>query len=112
MQCGIMLCVISLQWVLFGYSLAFGPDQGFQFVGLTAWQTVITRRWRVIYRLLQAAASTFQRGDTLLKSLVVCAICYDDARGRLQAACERLEGARLEVTDGRKIAGRGQRCRI
>jgi Amt family ammonium transporter len=29
MQCGIMLCVISLQWVLFGYSLAFGPDQGF-----------------------------------------------------------------------------------
>ena len=52
------------------------------------------------------------RGDTLLKSLVVCAICYDDARGRLQAACERLEGARLEVTDGRKIAGRGQRCRI
>src|SRR3982750_163420 len=22
------LCVISLQWVLFGYSLAFGPDKG------------------------------------------------------------------------------------
>lgn len=29
MQCGIALCVVSLQWVLFGYSLAFGPGQGF-----------------------------------------------------------------------------------
>jgi len=26
MQCFIILCVISLQWMLFGYSLAFGPD--------------------------------------------------------------------------------------
>jgi Amt family ammonium transporter len=26
MQCFIILCVISLQWVMFGYSLAFGPD--------------------------------------------------------------------------------------
>ena len=26
MQCFIILCVISMQWVLFGYSLAFGPD--------------------------------------------------------------------------------------
>ncbi len=26
MQCFVILCVISLQWVLFGYSLAFGPD--------------------------------------------------------------------------------------
>jgi Amt family ammonium transporter len=26
MQCFILLCVVSLQWVLFGYSLAFGPD--------------------------------------------------------------------------------------
>jgi len=26
MQCIIILCIISLQWVLFGYSLAFGPD--------------------------------------------------------------------------------------
>lgn len=38
MQCGIMLCVISLQWVLFGYSLAFGPGKGFwgglQWLGL------------------------------------------------------------------------------
>ncbi len=26
MQCFIIVCVISIQWVLFGYSLAFGPD--------------------------------------------------------------------------------------
>ncbi|TAN37492.1 MAG: ammonium transporter [Verrucomicrobia bacterium] len=26
MQCFILACVISIQWVLFGYSLAFGPD--------------------------------------------------------------------------------------
>src|SRR5271157_4816221 len=26
MQCFIILCVISLQWILYGYSLAFGPD--------------------------------------------------------------------------------------
>ena len=26
MQCFIILCMISLQWILFGYSLAFGPD--------------------------------------------------------------------------------------
>jgi Amt family ammonium transporter len=26
MQCFIILCVISLQWIWFGYSLAFGPD--------------------------------------------------------------------------------------
>ncbi|MFH0947846.1 MAG: hypothetical protein V1833_02465 [Elusimicrobiota bacterium] len=25
MQCFIVLCVLSLQWVLFGYSLAFSP---------------------------------------------------------------------------------------
>ncbi|HNV45467.1 MAG TPA: ammonium transporter [Spirochaetota bacterium] len=28
MQCMVILCVISVQWVLFGYSLAFGPDVG------------------------------------------------------------------------------------
>jgi Amt family ammonium transporter len=26
MQCFILICMITLQWVLFGYSLAFGPD--------------------------------------------------------------------------------------
>ena len=29
MQCFIILCVISIQWVLFGYSLSFGPGKGF-----------------------------------------------------------------------------------
>jgi len=29
MQCFIIMCVISLQWVLFGYSLSFGPSKGF-----------------------------------------------------------------------------------
>lgn len=28
MQCITLLCVISIQWILFGYSLAFGPDIG------------------------------------------------------------------------------------
>jgi len=28
MQCMVILAVISIQWVLFGYSLAFGPDKG------------------------------------------------------------------------------------
>jgi len=28
MQCLMILCLISLQWVVFGYSLAFGPDKG------------------------------------------------------------------------------------
>jgi ammonium transporter, Amt family len=28
MQCMVILCIISLQWILFGYSLAFGPDRG------------------------------------------------------------------------------------
>jgi Amt family ammonium transporter len=36
MQCMIILCLVSLQWVLFGYSLAFGPDiKGL--VGSLAW---------------------------------------------------------------------------
>ncbi len=28
LQCLIILCIISIQWILFGYSLAFGPDKG------------------------------------------------------------------------------------
>ncbi len=39
MQCVTILCVLSLQWVLFGYSLAFAPGKGFfgglQWVGLS-----------------------------------------------------------------------------
>jgi Amt family ammonium transporter len=36
MQCLMILCVISLQWVLFGYSLSFGPDRG-SFIGSLDW---------------------------------------------------------------------------
>ncbi len=36
MQCMMILCLVSLQWVVFGYSLAFGPDvKGL--VGNLAW---------------------------------------------------------------------------
>ena len=35
MQCFIILCILSLQWVLFGYSLAFGP--GNPFIGGLSW---------------------------------------------------------------------------
>jgi len=38
MQCFILLCVISVQWVLYGYSLSFAPGKGFwgslEWVGL------------------------------------------------------------------------------
>ncbi len=38
MQCFIIMCVLTLQWVLFGYSLAFAPSKGFwgglQWLGL------------------------------------------------------------------------------
>ncbi len=36
MQCFMLLGVISIQWVLFGYSLAFGPDHG-GFIGGLSW---------------------------------------------------------------------------
>ncbi len=29
MQCFIIMCVLSIQWVLFGYSLSFAPSEGF-----------------------------------------------------------------------------------
>lgn len=37
MQCFIILCLIGLQWVLFGYSLAFGPDTGYGIIGGFDW---------------------------------------------------------------------------
>jgi Amt family ammonium transporter len=37
MQCFIIACVISLQWVLYGYSLAFGPDTGLGIIGSLKW---------------------------------------------------------------------------
>ncbi|RJQ31617.1 MAG: ammonium transporter [Peptococcaceae bacterium] len=36
MQSFIIICLVSVQWVLFGYSLAFGPDQG-HLVGTLEW---------------------------------------------------------------------------
>jgi Amt family ammonium transporter len=36
MQCLMILCIVSLQWVLFGYSLSFGPDKG-SFIGGLEW---------------------------------------------------------------------------
>ena len=36
MQSFFMLCMVSVQWVLFGYSLAFGPDVG-HFIGNLSW---------------------------------------------------------------------------
>jgi len=38
MQCFMILCLISVQWVAFGYSLAFGPDAGGKgIIGSLAW---------------------------------------------------------------------------
>ena len=34
MQCFMILCIISIQWVFFGYSLSFGPDKGSVIGGL------------------------------------------------------------------------------
>jgi Amt family ammonium transporter len=36
MQCFIVICLVSVQWVLFGYSLSFGPDQG-HLIGALNW---------------------------------------------------------------------------
>ncbi len=37
MQCFLIVCMISLQWGLFGYSLAFGPDSGQGLIGGFEW---------------------------------------------------------------------------
>ena len=36
MQCFIIMCLVSVQWVLFGYSFAFGPDLG-HLIGSLKW---------------------------------------------------------------------------
>ncbi len=36
MQCFILMCLIGVQWVLFGYSIAFGPDLG-HLIGSLKW---------------------------------------------------------------------------
>lgn len=37
MQCFFIMCLVSLQWVLFGYTLAFGPDAGHGIIGSLQW---------------------------------------------------------------------------
>lgn len=37
MQCFFIMCLVGLQWVLFGYSLAFGPDTGYGIIGGLQW---------------------------------------------------------------------------
>lgn len=37
MQCFVIMCLITLQWVLAGYSLAFGPDTGYGIIGGLNW---------------------------------------------------------------------------
>ena len=37
MQCFFIMCLVSLQWVLFGYSLSFGPDMGKGLIGTLEW---------------------------------------------------------------------------
>jgi Amt family ammonium transporter len=36
MQCMTVICIVTLQWVLFGYSLSFGPDHN-GWIGTLAW---------------------------------------------------------------------------
>jgi len=36
MQCFILMCLVGVQWILFGYSLSFGPDLG-HFIGNLDW---------------------------------------------------------------------------
>lgn len=36
-QCFAIICLVSLQWVLFGYSLSFGPDTGYGIIGNLEW---------------------------------------------------------------------------
>ncbi|MBN2515519.1 MAG: ammonium transporter [Deltaproteobacteria bacterium] len=37
MQCFFIMCLVSLQWVLFGYSLSFAPDAGYGLIGGLQW---------------------------------------------------------------------------
>ena len=36
-QCFAIICLVSLQWVLFGYSLSFSPDTGYGIIGGLDW---------------------------------------------------------------------------
>jgi ammonium transporter, Amt family len=37
MQCFIIMCLIGVQWVIYGYSLSFGPDTGLGIIGSLDW---------------------------------------------------------------------------
>jgi ammonium transporter, Amt family len=37
MQCFIVMCLIGVQWVIYGYSIAFGPDIGHGIIGSLDW---------------------------------------------------------------------------
>jgi ammonium transporter, Amt family len=37
MQCFVIMCLVTIQWVLAGYSLAFGPDTGWGVIGGLQW---------------------------------------------------------------------------
>ena len=37
MQCFFIMCLVGLQWVVFGYSLAFAPDTGYGIIGGLQW---------------------------------------------------------------------------
>ena len=52
MQSFIILAVISMQWVLWGYSLAFGPDKG-GIIGGLEWIGLQRRRRRALERGLR-----------------------------------------------------------
>jgi len=59
MQCMVILAVISLQWILFGYSLAFGPDKG-GVIGSLQWA------------FLRGVGLTPLEGQTIPHQLFVC----------------------------------------
>jgi Amt family ammonium transporter len=67
MQCFMLMCIITLQWVIFGYSLSFGPDvkglignlswMGLHGVGLTpfaAYSATIPHQTFMIYQAMFA----------------------------------------------------------
>lgn len=37
MQCFIVMCLIGVQWVIYGYSISFGPDTGHGIIGSLDW---------------------------------------------------------------------------
>ncbi len=59
MQCMVVLSVISIQWVLFGYSLAFGPDK---------WGIIGGLEWA----FLKNVGLTPLEGQTIPHQLFVC----------------------------------------